>query len=121
MATSSSSAAAPIRSSARCSCSAPAGDWSNCSGTIRWPRRRRPVDLGALERLLVRFSGLVVEQPRIKEIDIIPLLASPKRLIALDARVVLHVAEVDLDRLPRPAISPYPTQYVAPWTGKNGL
>ena len=37
-----------------------------------------PVDLGALERLLVRFSGLVVEQPRIKEIDINPLLASPK-------------------------------------------
>jgi len=84
-------------------------------------RGRRPVDLGALERLLVRFSGLVVEQPRIKEIDINPLLASPKRLIALDARVVLHGAEVDLDRLPRPAISPYPTQYVAPWTGKEGL
>jgi len=84
-------------------------------------RGRRPVDLGALERLLVRFSGLVVEQPRIKEIDINPLLASPKRLIALDARVVLHGAEVDLDRLPRPAISPYPTQYVAPWTGKDGL
>ncbi|MBV8309233.1 MAG: bifunctional acetate--CoA ligase family protein/GNAT family N-acetyltransferase, partial [Planctomycetaceae bacterium] len=84
-------------------------------------RGRRPVDLGALERLLVRFSGLVVEQPRIKEIDINPLLASHKRLIALDARVVLHGAEVDLDRLPRPAISPYPTQYVAPWTGKDGL
>ncbi len=84
-------------------------------------RGRRPVDLGALERLLVRFSGLVVEQPRIKEIDINPLLASPKRLIALDARVVLHGAEVDLARLPCPAISPYPTQYVAPWTGKDGL
>ncbi len=84
-------------------------------------RGRRPVDLGALERLLVRFSGLVVEQPRIKEIEINPMLASPKRLIALDARVVLHGGEVDLDRLPRPAISPYPTQYVAPWTGEDGL
>ncbi len=40
-------------------------------------RGRRPVDLGVLERLLVRFSGLVVEQPRIKEIDINPLLAAP--------------------------------------------
>ena len=84
-------------------------------------RGRRPVDLGALERLLVRFSRLVVEQPRIKEIDINPLLAAPERLIALDARVVLHGAEVDADRLPRPAIRPYPTQYVAPWTAKNGL
>ena len=80
-----------------------------------------PVDLGALERLLVRFSGLVVEQPRIKEIDINPLLASPGRLIALDARVVLHGAEVDADQLPRPAIRPYPTQYVVPWTTPNGL
>ena len=84
-------------------------------------RGRRPADLGALERLLVRFSGLVVEQPRIKEIDINPLLATPDRLIALDARVVLHGADVAADRLPRPAIRPYPTQYVAPWTAANGL
>ncbi|HMF36893.1 MAG TPA: GNAT family N-acetyltransferase, partial [Isosphaeraceae bacterium] len=35
--------------------------------------------------------------------------------------VVLHGAEVDVDRLPHPAISPYPTRYVAPWTGKDGL
>ena len=74
-----------------------------------------------LERLLVRFSGLVVEQPRIKEIDINPLLATPDRLIALDARVVLHGADVAADQLPRPAIRPYPTQYVAPWTAANGL
>jgi acetyltransferase len=88
---------------------------------LQGSRGRRPVDLGALERLLVRFSGLVVEQPRIKEIDINPLLASPQRLIALDARVVLHGAEVDADRLPRLAIRPYPTQYVAAWTAPNGL
>ena len=40
----------------------------------------------------MRFSQLVVEQRWIKEIDINPLLASPERLIALDARVVLHGA-----------------------------
>ena len=88
---------------------------------LKGARGRRPVDLGALERLMVRFSGLVLEHRRIKEIDINPLFASPRRLIALDARVVLHGAEVDVDRLPRPAIRPYPTQYVAPWTGKDGL
>ena len=42
-------------------------------------RGRKPVDLEALERLLVRFSQLVVEQRWIKEIDINPLLASPER------------------------------------------
>ncbi len=88
---------------------------------LQGARGRRPVDLGALERLLVRFSGLVVEQPRIKEIDINPLLAAPERLIALDARVILHGAEVDADQLPRPAILPYPTQYVTSWTAEDGL
>ena len=88
---------------------------------LKGDRGRHPVDLGALERLMVRFSGLVLEHRQIKEIDVNPLLASPRRLIALDARVVLHGAEVDVDRLPHPAISPYPTRYVAPWTGKDGL
>ena len=59
---------------------------------LKGVRGRAPVDLAALEQLLVRFSQLVVEQRWIKEIDINPLLASPERLIALDARVVLHGA-----------------------------
>ena len=54
----------------------------------------QPVDLAALEQLLVRFSQLVVEQRWIKEIDINPLLASPDALLALDARVIVHGPEV---------------------------
>ena len=42
---------------------------------LKGVRGRKPVDLAALEQLLVRFSQLVVEQPWIKEIDINPLLA----------------------------------------------
>jgi len=83
-------------------------------------RGRQAVDLSALEELLVRFSELAVEQPWIKEIDINPLLASSERLLALDARVVLHGPEVAEDDLPRPAIRPYPLRYVAPWRLKNG-
>ena len=83
-------------------------------------RGRPPIDLNALEQLLVRFSQMVVERPRIKEVDINPLLASPEGLIALDARVILHEPEVDDAHLPRPAIRPYPTQYVANWTTKDG-
>ncbi|MEW6637179.1 MAG: bifunctional acetate--CoA ligase family protein/GNAT family N-acetyltransferase, partial [Actinomycetota bacterium] len=75
-------------------------------------RGRAPVDTVALEKLLVRFSQLVVEQPWIKELDINPLLASPERLLALDARVVLHPPDTTEKDLPRPAIRPYPTQYV---------
>src|SRR5580658_6509045 len=83
-------------------------------------RGRQPVDLAALEQLLVRFSRLVVEQPWIKEIDINPLLATPERLVALDARIVVHGPEVSKEQLPKLAIRPYPTRYVSTWTMKDG-
>jgi acetyltransferase len=94
-------------------------------------RGRSPVDLAALEQLLVRFSQLVVEQRWIKEIDINPLLAStppvpplPRGgtggLIALDARIVLHPPSTPEDKLPQSAIRSYPIQYVSKWTLKDG-
>jgi len=88
---------------------------------LKGVRGRKPVDLAALEQLLVRFSQLVVEQPWIKEIDINPLLASPERLVALDARVVVYGAEVSEDKLPKLSIRPYPVKYVGPWAMKDGL
>ncbi len=84
-------------------------------------RGRKPVDLVALELLLVRFSQLVAAQPWIVEIDINPLLASSERLLALDARVVLHPAGTNESQLPRPAIRPYPTRYVTPWKLRDGV
>ncbi len=83
-------------------------------------RGRKPVDLEALERVLVQFSQLVVEQPWIKEMDINPLLASPSGLLALDARVVLHGPEAREEELPRSAIRPYPSRYSSPWRLRNG-
>jgi acetyltransferase len=83
-------------------------------------RGRRPVDLEALEQLVVRFSQLVMEQPWIKEIDINPLLASTEQIIALDARIILHPAHLAEGDLPRPAIRPYPSQYCKAWTTKSG-
>jgi len=83
-------------------------------------RGRKPVDIAALEALLVRFSRLIVENPAIKEADINPLVASPDRIIALDARFVLHDKSVADSALPKPAIRPYPVQYVSSWTMKDG-
>ncbi len=98
-------------------------------------RGRAPVDVAALAQLLVRFSQLVLDQPWIKEIDINPLLAAPsptasslgaggpgaEGIIALDARIVLHEAEMGEDQLPRLCIRPYPAQYASAWTSKAGL
>ena len=84
-------------------------------------RGRRGVDLAELEQLLVRFSQLIAEQPMIAELDINPLLASPERVIALDARVVLHDPALDAAELPPLAIRPYPREYVSTWTCPDGM
>ncbi|HYV76236.1 MAG TPA: bifunctional acetate--CoA ligase family protein/GNAT family N-acetyltransferase [Candidatus Binatia bacterium] len=83
-------------------------------------RGRMPVDIEALEELLVRFSQLVVEQRWIKEIDINPLLASDHQLVALDARIVVHGPEVAEEDLPESAIHPYPVKLISKWTMKDG-
>jgi len=87
---------------------------------LKGVRGRAAVDLAALEGILVRFSRLVVEQPWIKEMDINPLLASPQKLLALDARIVLHEPATKPEDLPHPAVRPYPSRYVTPWTMKDG-
>jgi acetyltransferase len=103
---------------------------------LRGVRGRAAIDLAQLERVLVRFSLLVAEQPRIKEIDINPFVVwagrgGPGRaevrrqpdeggMLALDARIVLHDAKVADAALPRLAIRPYPQQYVTNWQLKDG-
>jgi acetyltransferase len=87
---------------------------------LKGVRGRKAVDLVELEQMMVRFSQLVVEQRWIKEIDINPMLASPDRLVALDARVVVHDLSVREEDLPKLAILPYPSQYVSSWKMKDG-
>lgn len=78
------------------------------------------VDLAALEQVVVRFSQFVAGQPRIKEVDINPLFASPETIVALDARVILHDAAVTDEQLPVPAIRPYPEQYAVAFKLADG-
>ena len=87
---------------------------------LKGVRGRKPVDMNALEQLMVRFSRLVVEQKWIREIDINPLLAGPDGLLALDARVIVHGPEMAENQLPRPAIRPYPVQYIGRWSTGDG-
>jgi acetyltransferase len=84
-------------------------------------RGRVPVNLEALEEILVRFSYLVAFQPWVREIDINPLFVSPDQVVALDARMVLYGPDVSKDDLPRLAIRPYPIRYIRPYTSKKGI
>lgn len=72
-------------------------------------RNRPPVNLKLLEEILIRFSHLVSDFPEISEVDINPLFAGEKRIVALDARVLLRPTKV---RSPEHmVISPYPYRY----------
>jgi acetyltransferase len=67
----------------------------------RWMRRTKifrvlqgirgapAVDFAALEQALIHFARLAIADPRLMEIDINPLLATPSGVMALDARVVI--------------------------------
>jgi len=57
---------------------------------LRGVRGRPPVDMPALEDVLVRFAHLVQCERRIVELDINPLMASAGGIVALDARVVVR-------------------------------
>ncbi len=87
---------------------------------LKGVRGKKAVDLTALTKLMVRFSQLVVEQPWIKEIDINPLMVSEDRLLALDARVILHNRDATESDLSQVVIRPYPSQYIKPWTLNDG-
>ncbi len=87
---------------------------------LKGVRGRKSVDLAALAQLLVRFSQLVAEQRWVADIDINPLLISPQRMLALDARIILHPADTPEQQLPRLAIQPYPNRYVTHWKLKDG-
>jgi len=51
-----------------------------------------PADLGALADVLLRVSQLATDHPEIAELDVNPLLAFPRGVRAIDARVLLSPA-----------------------------
>jgi acetyltransferase len=57
---------------------------------LKGTRGERGINLDRLATILSHFSQMLVLHPRIKEVDINPILASSKELISLDARIVLH-------------------------------
>src|SRR5271157_922167 len=81
---------------------------------------RPQADLAALEKLLIRFSQLVAEQPLIKEIDVNPLLASPRGAIALGVRMILSEPDQAAASVSKLVIRPYPTRYLHGWKLADG-
>jgi acetyltransferase len=74
---------------------------------MRGFRAVAPVDIDAVARVLTRVAQLVIDCPRIVELEINPLLASPAGCVALDARLAVAPQGASVDRL---AIRPYPRE-----------
>ena len=71
-------------------------------------RDHPPVDMAALERTLVKLAQLAADLPEVIELDINPLLADQRGVLALDARIRVEAHRVGAaDRL---AIRPYPVE-----------
>jgi acetyltransferase len=72
-------------------------------------RDQAPIDLEGLAFCLVKLSSLAVQHPAIRSLDINPLIADSRGLLALDARIEVE----DPARVPPklPAIRPYPIQW----------
>lgn len=92
-----------------------------------WPllqgyRNHPPANVDRLVEILIRFSYLVADYPEIKELDVNPLLVSPRDVIALDARVILDQDIVGNQIKPYShlALRPYPEEYVTSKRLKDG-
>lgn len=84
-------------------------------------RGKPPVSPGELEKILVRFSNLIVDFPEISEIDINPLAVSAGKGHVLDARIILENPLPDpTASYPHLVIRPYPTHYVSTWRLRDG-
>ena len=77
-------------------------------------RDRPAANCDAIADVLVRLSQLVIDCPALRELDINPLLADEKGVMALDARIGIDPQELDVPGPnPRLAIRPYPNQWEA--------
>ncbi len=90
------------------------------SKALKGVRGQLPIDMEGLENLLIQFSRLLCDVPEIREVDMNPILASPKQVVAVDARIILASKNESPDEQPRLAIHPYPNQYTSSFQLKNG-
>ncbi len=79
-------------------------DETRIAAALRGESGSTAVNLTELERFLVRFSRLAVEQRWIKEIEINPLIASGSRLMALDVHVTAWDGSTPEEDQPRPVL-----------------
>jgi acetyltransferase len=81
-----------------------------------------PLNIKLIEKILVRFSQIVIDFPEIKEIDINPLIVDHEEAIAVDAKIVVDLEQKikETDYCDHLVIAPYPRKYISEWKTADG-
>ena len=79
-----------------------------------------PIDMDALEQVLLRISEMVCELPQLREMDINPIILDESGAMAVDARIVIQSAPAHSQHYGHLPILPYPSQYQQEWPLRGG-
>ena len=83
-------------------------------------RRSTPVNIAALEDLLLRISEMACDLPEIRELEINPLVVDEQGAVAVDTRIVVDAHPRTAPRYGHMAIHPYPADLVSQWPLADG-
>jgi acetyltransferase len=83
-------------------------------------RNMPPVDMEALELVLLRVSEMVCELPWMKTLEINPLIIDENGAVVVDARIIADNVSPTADRYDHMAIHPYPQHLITRWTVPDG-
>ena len=95
-------------------------DRSRVAETLGEWRGAAPVNMEALEQVLLRVSEMVCELPQLREMDINPIIVDESGALAVDARIVVENAAPSARNYSHLAILPYPAQYAQTWPLRGG-
>ncbi|MBH2019893.1 MAG: bifunctional acetate--CoA ligase family protein/GNAT family N-acetyltransferase [Burkholderiales bacterium] len=97
---------------------------SRVAETLGAWRGASPVNMNALERILLRVSEMVCELPQLREMDINPIIVDESGAVAVDARIVINNAPQAIsgraNTYSHLSILPYPARYEQVWPLRGG-
>jgi acetyltransferase len=86
-------------------------DRTRVSRLLKGYRNVPPANRQALELMLVKVAQLVADLPEVQELDLNPVLADEKGMIAVDARIAIAPLKRGRRSASRFAIRPYPREW----------
>ena len=97
---------------------------SRVAETLGAWRGAAPVNMKALEQILLRVSEMVCELPQLREMDINPIIVDESGAVAVDARIAIDHAPQAVNGRANTyshlSILPYPARYEQVWPLRGG-